>query len=269
MRLGIISDIHEDAVSLKNAINRLEKLNCNEIACLGDIVGLDRKYYSNVTNPDPIECVNIVQNNCKFITLGNHDLNAIKKFPNSLSQFSYPDNWYSLTQEEKIQISKKKVWVYSKEENSIKLTDNQIAFLSSVPEYIITELNSKNIMLSHSTYPDFTGCLSFRPHNPWDIKKHLKFLKDNHAVFGFSGHTHPNGLLKINYEKMKLVNFNTRKLDHNFHQYFCPCIANGTSKNGFIVVDFLQEQIEINSLKTSSNKIWVSLYERFIKKNQK
>ena len=46
MKLGIISDIHEDAERLIIALKALEKLNCDRIICLGDISGYDDRFYS-------------------------------------------------------------------------------------------------------------------------------------------------------------------------------------------------------------------------------
>ncbi len=39
MLLGVISDIHEDIIALEKALTFLEKRNCDQIICLGDIVG--------------------------------------------------------------------------------------------------------------------------------------------------------------------------------------------------------------------------------------
>ena len=37
MRIALISDIHEDVVSLKQALRKISKQKVDEIACLGDI----------------------------------------------------------------------------------------------------------------------------------------------------------------------------------------------------------------------------------------
>ncbi len=44
MKLAIITDIHEDRVNLVKALRMIEKEACDEIACLGDIVGFSTPF---------------------------------------------------------------------------------------------------------------------------------------------------------------------------------------------------------------------------------
>lgn len=39
-RIGIITDIHNNAVALKAILKELEKRKCDEIICCGDIIGI-------------------------------------------------------------------------------------------------------------------------------------------------------------------------------------------------------------------------------------
>ncbi len=67
MRRAILSDIHGNHVALQAVLRDVEAQGCQEIICLGDIVGY---------GPDPQLCVDVVT---KFdaCILGNHDLAAL------------------------------------------------------------------------------------------------------------------------------------------------------------------------------------------------
>lgn len=64
MRYAIISDIHANLEALKAFLKKIEKLDIDEIVCLGDIVGY---------NPNPEECVELVRKMHIRCILGNHD----------------------------------------------------------------------------------------------------------------------------------------------------------------------------------------------------
>ena len=44
MKIGLITDIHENANLLKEALRLAAKNKCDEIVCLGNIVGFDRRF---------------------------------------------------------------------------------------------------------------------------------------------------------------------------------------------------------------------------------
>ena len=61
---AIISDIHGNLPALEAVIARIDVLGCDEILCLGDVVG----YYAQ-----PVECVEMLRNRGIVNILGNHD----------------------------------------------------------------------------------------------------------------------------------------------------------------------------------------------------
>lgn len=66
-RIAIISDIHANLEALQAVLNDIQTMNCDNIACLGDIVGY---------NANPVECLNIIRSlNCPVVK-GNHDEEA-------------------------------------------------------------------------------------------------------------------------------------------------------------------------------------------------
>ncbi len=50
MKLGIITDIHNNLTALKCVVAKLNQMECDKIICCGDIIGI---------GPNPEETVNI------------------------------------------------------------------------------------------------------------------------------------------------------------------------------------------------------------------
>ena len=111
MKIAIISDIHEDIVSLKKAITIIEKNNADKIACLGDIVGFSVPYYPYIKTRNATECINIIKQNCDIVVAGNHDIYESKRIPNHTAGINYPNNWYSLSYEQREKIANNKIWL--------------------------------------------------------------------------------------------------------------------------------------------------------------
>ncbi|MFQ5619171.1 MAG: metallophosphoesterase family protein, partial [Rhodospirillales bacterium] len=63
MQYAIISDIHANLEALQ-AVLADARPRADVFVCLGDIVGY---------NPDPNECLRLVQETCQLAIVGNHD----------------------------------------------------------------------------------------------------------------------------------------------------------------------------------------------------
>ena len=61
---AIISDLHSNIPALEAVFADIEKQDVDEIICLGDIVGY---------GPEPEECIDLVDDRCRFCLSGNHD----------------------------------------------------------------------------------------------------------------------------------------------------------------------------------------------------
>lgn len=64
MRYGLISDIHGNLEALEAVMKELDKLDVDEVLCLGDVIGY---------GPDPEKCLEVVRERAKIILAGNHD----------------------------------------------------------------------------------------------------------------------------------------------------------------------------------------------------
>jgi predicted phosphodiesterase len=70
MRIAVISDIHGNLAALESVFSYIDSAGVDEIYCLGDTVGY---------GPYPNECIELVNNRCKGIIIGNHDWGACGK----------------------------------------------------------------------------------------------------------------------------------------------------------------------------------------------
>jgi predicted phosphodiesterase len=201
MKLGIISDIHEDVENLKKAFHVLEKNSCENIACLGDIVGFCVHYDRYSHNRDAKECLRLVKQNCNFIVVGNHDLFAAAKIPEYRGGFDFPHNWYSLSFKEKEQLSSGRVWLYHDELPS-NLNEEDLAYIRSLPEFLKVNISEIRFMFSHFVLPDLTGSPTSFPKNIKSLSGHFEFMNQNECTISFCGHIHAEGMM-LAYENKK------------------------------------------------------------------
>lgn len=109
MRVAILSDIHSNLQALTAALAIIDRMQIDEIYCLGDIVG----YGAN-----PNECIDLIRSRAKGCVLGNHDLAALD--PSHARYFTKPGR-----------ISAR--WTHK------VLTKENLAYLSSLPYRIDCE----------------------------------------------------------------------------------------------------------------------------------
>jgi diadenosine tetraphosphatase ApaH/serine/threonine PP2A family protein phosphatase len=65
---AIISDIHSNAEALRAVLADIKTKDVDRIICLGDIIGY---------GPDPLECLDMVQEHCEWALMGNHDFGVL------------------------------------------------------------------------------------------------------------------------------------------------------------------------------------------------
>lgn len=249
MKIGIITDIHEDAERLQYVIKELEKLNCDEIACLGDISGFDGRFYSYGFSRNLKFCMDVINVNCRVIIPGNHDLFHMKKLPGYNSIFNFPDNWYDLTFEERKKLSKGKIWLY---DNDFPI-DNPGVFsdyYSDLSDMITFDAGNIRILFTHSIAPDISGVLRKKPNKIKDFQPHFDLIEKNKCHIGISGHLHPNGLLKISRKKIHTPKFSKIELSGETVHFICPCVANGMQDNGFTIINTSDKTIEAFPIRT-------------------
>ncbi|OFY23243.1 MAG: hypothetical protein A2W98_02480 [Bacteroidetes bacterium GWF2_33_38] len=242
MKIAIISDIHEDITRLEMAFRLIDKKKCDEIICLGDIVGFSDIYYNYSSTKNASECIRLIRENCKIVLAGNHDLYAIQKTPIYRANFQYPSNWYQLNAIERKNIANGSLWDYSYDVQPY-LTESDMSFLDSLQEVEIAEFDDEKIVFSHFAYPDLSGSTTNFPKSISDLSEHFSLMNEINCNFSFSGHGHYGGLMLIN-NKMRCEGFGIKKIKTEPIWASIPCIAEGKHKNGFVIFHVNEKTIE-------------------------
>jgi predicted phosphodiesterase len=189
MRLGIITDIHENLHMLREALKLASVHQCDEVACLGDIVGYDHRFYNYTTERSAKKCLDLIRSNCRWVVAGNHDLHAAGKFPSFSNGLEYPQQWFAMNITDRKKASRGKVWSYDGDAPN-DMTDNDLHYLQSLPEYLLIAVSGINCLFSHYFFPDFSGSTTRYIERNHHLQGHWDFMNQHGVKFSFSGHSH-------------------------------------------------------------------------------
>lgn len=235
MKIALISDIHEDLISLQHALHKIERLACDEIICLGDISGFSASHHSYFESRNARECLRLVKEHCQIIIPGNHDLHAAKRIPGN-SIFTFPENWYDLDFYERQNVSNNSVWLYEQDELNPLYAKSDIAFLNTLPEFETKNITNKTVLLTHYIFPNVNGADRFFVTKNTDFEAHRSFMKKHGCLFSFSGHQHHPGLI-IAEEKLVEKKFGRVCTLHENAVVLVPAITSSQKANGFCIFD--------------------------------
>ena len=251
MKVGIITDIHENVEMLTEALRLAGHLKCDELVCLGDITGFDRRFYKN-DKRSARACLELVRSNCRWVVAGNHDLHAASRIPSHSDGFIYPGNWFTMSPTERKKLAGGKVWCYEFDEPN-DLDPEDIELLNSLPEYIITKIKGINCLFSHYTFPDFTGSTTQYVEKNSQLRSLWDYMKNNKIQISFTGHTH-NMFAGFAYRNPGLflkaihsVPGNSFNLGNEMVVIGLPPLTGDKGRTGFSIVDFETMKMEIVS----------------------
>lgn len=247
MRIGIISDIHSDLLSLEAALNTLADRGYDRLVCLGDIVGYSYHYKNNLEGRNADDCIKLVRQHCDIVIAGNHDMYWSMRLPEYLRKIRYPENWYKLNLQERMSFSNDSIWLYDDEVDEPILTGH-IDYLCTLPEIYIMDCGSFLILFTHFLYPDLTGSSRFFPETIEQFKPHLKFIRSNKCLLGISGHAHLQGYSVTSKEHFRYNFFGKTKLAPIPQVIIGPAITRGDSKNGFMIFDTETAELDVIQL---------------------
>ncbi|MCX7953806.1 MAG: metallophosphatase family protein [Bacteroidales bacterium] len=248
MKLAIISDIHEDLPYLECALRKIEKLKCNEIACIGDIVGFSVPHYKHFEQRNANACVELIAKYCRYVVAGNHDHYAVKKIPTHNPISKIPTNWYQLSYPERKQISQGEVWLYEENELPTLLSTSAIEWLTQLPEFLILEFSTIKLFLSHFIFPDITGFTTQYMHYIQQSQEHFNFIRNKQVYLSIFGHVHSPKILILNEQDNKIRFSKRLTLTTHSTAIGIPAIVRNSARSGFIVVNLNKMIIETHYL---------------------
>ncbi|MFI0607573.1 MAG: metallophosphoesterase family protein [Anaerolineae bacterium] len=247
MLVGFISNIHEDIVCLKLALQILTDSKCSAVVCLGDLVGYSVPHFRFLASRDSHAVIELVSATCATVVAGNHDLYAIRKTPQLQRIFDYPPNWYALDYHVRKARSKGDIWLYEENELSALLTASDKAYLASLPEYAVCTFDGVRVFVSHYAYPDLTGdSRKGRPFASSAISEHFSLMIEHDCRLAVSGHALAEGVQIFTESMANQYPFGVYKLPDERVWISGPAVANGTSRNGVVI--FNTATMEISAI---------------------
>jgi len=255
MKLGVISDIHEDVVRLEESLKLFEALGIDDVVCLGDIVGYSVPFYGYLKTRNANRCVELIQKNCCAVVIGNHDLFAIRKVPSAAADFVYPADWYQQDYEQRKLLADKKIFLYENHELPSLLNDNNLSYLNSLPEKIIKSFSTHNLLLSHYALPDITGSCTHEVKTHQDLAAHFAFMDEHRCLHGLSGNDHIPGMKVFTPKHVVQTGFERHELGTSVAWITGPTLSKGTMENGVMIYDSKEMSISSIALGTPLHQI--------------
>lgn len=264
MRVAVLTDIHEDIVSLTKALKMIELERCDQVVCLGDILGYPYLRGRYEASRNVSECIRLIRSTCSVVLSGNHDIFHLRKFPQHVNGFRFPENWYHLAPEEKTAASKGRVWNYS-DDYEVSLTAKETEYLASLPEYAVMDIGERRVLFSHYLYPNLTGYVSVNNGNEKALAGHFGFMSENRCDLAVCGHMHIEGLgiacepgeslLPRLFSGFMYYSYGHRRLRSKRCCVTVPALADNSQVNGFAVFD--SSDFSINALSLNTNRRFI------------
>ena len=237
MRFAIITDIHEDYHNLVNVLHVIEKSNCDEIVCLGDISGFSLPYYKHSQYRNAHGCLDLIREKCSIVVVGNHDIYATKKIPETSPQFEYPDNWYSLDYHQRKERAGSKIWLHEEDDLDPLYTKEDIEFLKKQPQYAIQETEAGNILFSHYAYPNISGVHKTFYTYADEFTKHFEFMNKLGCIISIIGHAHSKMPTIIHGKKIQNIQKRIYQIRKTPICISCPPVTRYGNKSRFCIFD--------------------------------
>lgn len=248
MKIAIISDIHEDVISLKKALLQIEKYKCEEIICLGDISGFNPPYYTYNETRNANECLSLIRANCKTVLLGNHDIYSGKIIPEICPFFDFPENWYQMDYMQRRKLSDDMVWLHEEHDLDPLYTSEDIDYLKTLPEYSVFKTPNLNILFSHYAYPNISGIKKEFYSYKFHFHPHFNFMTQLECSVSFIGHSHDKGFYTVTEDKLKNYKFGDLQLENEKICIGLPPITQQQDRNGFCIFDVNNKFLQLIKL---------------------
>lgn len=170
MKLGVITDIHNNLIALKNVVEKLQQLKGDKIICCGDIIGI---------GPCPEETVQYMMQVPNLIAVrGNHEKYLLDKMPSE-----YPN-------EEQMDLGEIQ---HHKWEHGL-LSPESVDFLKKLPYRVNVTYEGQRLTIMHYCM-DFDGHYINYKANPSedDLKNMFADIESDIILYG---HDHRRNICK-------------------------------------------------------------------------
>lgn len=195
MKIGIITDIHNNLIALDTVLNEIEN-KCDMIICCGDIIGI---------GPYPEETVQRMMKIKNLIAVrGNHEKYLLEGMPDK-----YPNN-----EQMGIEEMKHHKWEHK------QLSNNSVEFLKSLPYSRNLEIDGKKIAIMHYAMDDENQYKSFGK----NIEKLFSFVDADIIIYG---HEHNRNICNTNKCYINVGSLGCPAKDKNIARYGILEITNG------------------------------------------
>lgn len=215
MKLGIITDIHNNLLALIAAMERLNQLECDKIICCGDIIGI---------GPYPEETVQFMMCIPNLIAVrGNHEKYLLERMPNI-----YPND-------ENMSIEEMK---HHKWEHSL-LSKESIDFLQGLPYRFDTVIDGYTLSVMHYCMDD-DNHYNYTEYNVNPTENDLNRMFNNvKSDIILHGHNHNRNICRGD------------KFYINVGSLGCPASDKNISRAGVLTIE--QKNIFVESIDVDYN----------------
>lgn len=227
MRLAIISDIHEDIDSLRNILQKAERMGYDQLVCLGDISGYSLPYYNYENSRNAVACLALLREKCSIIIAGNHDLHAAGRKPDLPEEIKDHETW---------QHEHDRNPGYGKED---------ISYLLSLPAYEVLHTADFNILFSHYVYPNLSGFVKGFYSRGKEFEPHFSFMQEHGCSLGFTGHAHPSGFYKVQSHRFKQYNYRGIQLSSPPAIIGISPVTRNDHLSGFCIFDTHKRRLQV------------------------
>lgn len=245
MKLGFISDIHEDIEQLDKALKLLEKQHCDALICLGDIVGYSVRSYRHLERRDANAVCDRIRTNCAHSILGNHDCFHAGITPQHPNGFDYGKAWFKMDFPSKETYANGKVWLYEPMDLNALLSDQNKAWLAQLPEIDTISTPDFTLLLTHWAVPNLVGDRSFFGETCEDFQEHLDFIEAQDARIGISGHHHLDGAKQVTRDALKALSWGMHQLPAQTQWLTGPCVVRHINPSGVMTLDTSTRSFEL------------------------
>ena len=248
MRIAIITDIHEDLISLQAALRAIERYRCEKIVCLGDISGYSIPYYNYLQTRNAHECLRLIRENCELVVLGNHDIHAASIIPKHCTFFDFPDNWYDLNYHQRHLLANNTLWLHEENDLDPLYKEEDLDYLRSLPEFVKIEESGLKILLTHYAFPNISGLKKEFYTYSDEYTQHFEFMNLLDCTISFTGHAHVKGFSLALPKKFKQYRYKDINLKKTPSCIGIPPITSLNKRNGFCIFDLNKMRISVVKL---------------------